>query len=236
MPDTKHFHAPLELKDLTEGSFKATFARLNVIDLDGDVTVPGAFTSGSPVKIAAWSHNWDALPVGKGVIYADDQSAWVEGLFNLNTASGRDHYEAVKFNGNDQEWSYGFEVKASSPGEFEGRQVRFLRSLDVFETSPVMRGAGIDTRTEYVKSADSIGRLLSELRAELKEGRVLSEARRQQLAMMADTVHGHIQQLSDHEMQLRQMHAETAPKPKSDGRRLWREYLALEARLNGVPA
>ena len=40
----KTFTAPLELKaDGQPGEFKAVFSTLNVIDLDKDVTVPGAF-------------------------------------------------------------------------------------------------------------------------------------------------------------------------------------------------
>src|SRR5213595_1548806 len=60
------------------GAFKATslgevtalFARLNVVDADGDVTLSGAFTEGAPVVISAYGHtSWGgALPVGKGTI------------------------------------------------------------------------------------------------------------------------------------------------------------------------
>src|SRR3990172_3589 len=50
-----------------QGLVTAVFATLNVIDEDGDVTIPGAFGEQS-VKLAAWGHGWDKLPVGRGAI------------------------------------------------------------------------------------------------------------------------------------------------------------------------
>lgn len=144
----------IDLKALGDtGSFEATFATLGVIDKDGDVTVSGAFQDGQEVRISAWGHNWGALPVGKGTIHADDTRAWVDGQFFLDTEAGLETYKTVKGLSSLQEWSYGFEVKDQSFGEFEGRQVRFLRALDVFEVSPVMIGAGIDTGTDIIKAA-----------------------------------------------------------------------------------
>jgi hypothetical protein len=51
-----------------------------------------------------------------------------------------------------QEWSYSFDILDASFGEFEGKQVRFLRKLKVHEVSPVMLGAGIGTHTRAIKS------------------------------------------------------------------------------------
>ena len=149
--ETKRIDA-LDLKlDGPEGSFRARFASFNVIDRDGDVTLPGAFTNGQPVKIAAWGHDWRALPVGKGTIYTDDRHAYVRGQFILNTTHGRDTYETVKDLGELQEWSYVYNVVDSESGRHEGRPVRFLKRLDVFEVSPVLVGAGIGTMTEAIK-------------------------------------------------------------------------------------
>lgn len=155
--DSKSFRATIQLKaDPAEaGQFVATFATLNVIDKDGDVTVPGAFQEGQAVRISAWGHNWGALPVGNGTIHADQEKAWVEGQFFLDTAAGKDTYLTVKNLGDLQEWSYGFEILKQSFGKFAERDVRFLEGLDTFEVSPVMLGAGIDTGTDAIKSAKS---------------------------------------------------------------------------------
>ena len=117
---TKLFRAPLELKEGSEetGEFQAIFATLNVIDHDGDVTVPWAFEEGQKVRISYWGHRWRDLPVGKGVIHSDGEKAWVDDAFFLDTEAGRETYRTVKNLGELQEWSYGFDVDKISFGKF----------------------------------------------------------------------------------------------------------------------
>jgi HK97 family phage prohead protease len=155
MTERKEFRAPIALKeaDGQEGTFDAVFATFNVVDRDRDVTKPGAFRDGQKVRISAWGHNWGVLPVGKGVIHADDEKAWVDGRFFLDTEGGLDTYRTVKGLEELQEWSYGFDILTSAEGEFDGERVRYLESLDVYEVSPVMLGAGIGTRTTGIKSS-----------------------------------------------------------------------------------
>jgi HK97 family phage prohead protease len=149
----KTFRAPMELKaDSEQGEFRAVFATLNVVDHDGDITEPGAFKDGQGVVIEGWNHDY-RLPVGKGVIHADDEKAWVDGQFLLETASGRDHYEAVKALQDIAEWSYTFNIEESSADTREGERVRALKKLDVWGVAPVTRGAGIGTHTERIKAS-----------------------------------------------------------------------------------
>lgn len=176
------------------GAFRATLATLQVIDKDGDVTRPGAFVVGTPVKIMQWGHNWSALAVGKGVLGADDERAWVDGQFFLDTTAGKETYLTVKALGDLQEWSYGYTVGQASYGEQEGRSVRFLEKLNVFEASPVMIGAGVGTGTDSIKSgtagmtlddhtaavlaanAEYVDRCKALVALRAKEGRTLSTA------------------------------------------------------------
>lgn len=172
----------VDVKD--EGTVQAVFSRFNVRDHDGDVTLPGAFTEGAPVRISAFGHaSWGPsrrassvpmLPVGKGVIRTTDTEAVLHGQFFLNTQAGRDTFEVVKQMGDLQEWSYGYDIPAGGAehGEFEGQKARFLKRLEVPEVSPVLLGAGIGTRTIAVKARD--GKLLD---SELEEA--LSDAGRQ---------------------------------------------------------
>lgn len=136
------------------GEFSAVFATLNVIDKDGDVTVNGAFKQGQEVLISAYQHtSWQgALNVGRGVIREDGEEAIVDGKFYIDTQHGLDAYRTVKQNGNLQQWSYGFDTMASEPGTMAGRNVQFLKELDTHEVSPVLIGAGVNTRTLAVKS------------------------------------------------------------------------------------
>ncbi len=150
--DTKKLFGAVEFKeDGKGGEFRAVFSTLNVKDLDGDVTLPGAFTDGEAVRISYWGHRWADPPVGIGVIHADEKEAWVDGKFFLDTEAGRETYQTVKNLGALQEWSYGFDISDFSFGKFEGEEVRFLRKLKVHEVSPVLLGAGIDTRTTAIK-------------------------------------------------------------------------------------
>ena len=153
MAEKKTFRGHIQFKadaDQT-GEFSAEFATLDVIDHDGDVTVPGAFQDGQETMIEAWNHNYGALPVGKGVIRERDNKAVVEGAFFLDTQGGQEHYKVVKSLGDLQEWSYTFQIEESSLGQFEDQDVQFLWKLDVWGVAPVQRGAGIETRTTSIK-------------------------------------------------------------------------------------
>ena len=146
----KTFTAPLELKaDGEPGEFKAVFSTLNVVDLDEDVTEPGAFENQETV-VEPWNHGW-TLPAGKGVIKSNDREAWIEGQFFLDTEVGKENYQTVKNLGPLAEWSYTFDIVEVGFGKFNDRDVRFLKKLDVVGVSPVTRGAGIDTRTTGIK-------------------------------------------------------------------------------------
>lgn len=152
---TKTFVVPVDFKasEETPGAFRATFSLFNVKDLDNDVTLPGAFTVGAPVRLAAWGHNWGAPAIGTGTIGADGERAWIDGQFNLNMETGRETYESVKALGSQQQWSYGYQVDEWSEGEFEKERVTFLRKLTVHEVSPVMLGAQPLTSTDRIKGA-----------------------------------------------------------------------------------
>jgi len=153
--ETKTYRAPLEVKaDSETGEVEAIFATLNVIDHDGDVTLPGAFGK-QRVVIEAWNHNLQAPPVGKGVIRERESEAILDGMFFLDTASGQEHHRVVKALEDQQEWSYTFRILDAEPGTHDGVEVRLLKSLEVAGVGPVTRGAGINTRTVAVKSAES---------------------------------------------------------------------------------
>ena len=181
----------MELKAEKPGSFTARIATLDVIDKDGDVTIPGAFPAGKTILISAYQHgSWSGgLPVGKGVIREAGSDVFVDGEFNLKTDTGREHYETVKFAPDLQEWSYGFTVKDKElDTEWNGNSVRrVLKKLDVFEASPVLRGAGMNTGTVNIKSdnegatyADQSEDLLTRIRDWLERSKSLSDLRRKQ--------------------------------------------------------
>ena len=123
-----------ELKLDDKGTIEAAFAQLNVIDADGDVTLPGAFPS-KEVPMSAYGHtSWDgALPVGKGTISEEGDWAVFKGQMFLDTTAGRDAHATLKGLGPLAEFSYGYEPTDFSFGEQAGQKVRYLKLLDVFE-------------------------------------------------------------------------------------------------------
>jgi hypothetical protein len=236
----------LELKADQEGAFSAVFATFDVIDADQDVTRPGAFKSGAPVIVGSWGHKTWELPVGRGAIKQTDNEAIVDGEFFLDTTFGRDTYQTVKNLGELQEWSYVYRVKRQSFGEHEGRDVRFIEELDVFSVDPVLKGAGVDTRTVDIKGMESgltfveHGERISELvgeyvgrvkaRADLRatEGRALSGDNLERLSGLAEA----LKSTTD---DLERLLAETAD-PKEDGALVaqFLRYQQLRARQSGA--
>jgi hypothetical protein len=238
--EQKVFRGLMEVKaDGEQGLVQAVFATLNVIDADGDVTLPGAFGT-QKVRLGAWGHAWQELPVGKGIIAEEGDKAIFDGAFFLDTEAGKEHYLTVKNLAELQEWSYGFRVVEADVGEVDGRQVRLLKRLQVFEVSPVMQGAGVDTMTVAIKSpdltyADQAEHVLASVQAFIersgsladlrsKEGRVLSGANRARLSSLHDL-------LAECAKDIKELLDTTEPEK---GLALFAEYQRTLARLQGV--
>jgi hypothetical protein len=168
------------IKDATvndAGHVNFRFAKLGVMDKGNDVIDPGAFENGKQILLSSWNHSsWgNGLSVGKGTIQEKDGYAVFDGDFNLKSAAGKDHYETVKFNGDLQEYSFGFDVLASQDMMYcascqkqvssdtcptcgtMATKARRLMKLSTFEASPVLLGQGIDTGTNNIKSLETKG-------------------------------------------------------------------------------
>lgn len=156
--DSKYLKG-VQIKDADKGTVSAVFSTFNVIDSDGDVTMSDAFTNGAEVAISAYGHtSWGgALPAGKGVIRTTKSEAILEGQFFMDTTHGKDTFAVVKAMGGRQQWSYGFDILDAAPGTFDGKDVQFLQKLDVHEVSPVLVGAGVNTRTLAAKGRKGPG-------------------------------------------------------------------------------
>lgn len=237
----------LKAEDGADGQFTAVFSTLNAVDHDGDVTLPGAFEDGKEVLISAYGHQswYGSMPIGKGVIHADEEKAWVDGQFLLNTTHGKDAYTTIKEIGGMQEWSYGFDVKESAYGDFAGQKVRFLKAVDVFEVSPVLRGAGVGTHLQIIKGrtmeeesdnaltamADYLGRVRSLTDLRVKQGRTLSQANRDRLTRHRDVI---AEIMADIEKLLEETD-EPKDEPKAaSGVAEFARFQLLSARRNGV--
>lgn len=146
----------VEIKDAERGIVEAVFSTFNVVDKDGDVTLPGAFDDGATVPVSAYGHtSWEGrLPVGFATIRQTESEAVATAQFLMDTQHGADTFRTVKslHQRGLGEWSYGYDSLDSYPGEMNGRAVRFLRKQLVHEVSPVLVGAGVGTRTLSAKA------------------------------------------------------------------------------------
>lgn len=154
-----------KLRDLkidgSTGTFKAVFATMNVVDHDGDLTLPGAFGRQkvlvSQYNHGSWGKGVEALPIGVGEIYEDGDDAVIEGEFNLDSQGGLETHKTLKYldsKGMTQEFSYALPEIDYEFREMDGQEVRVLKRIKVQEVSPVIMGAGINTRLLGVKSRD----------------------------------------------------------------------------------
>lgn len=214
MTDRKAF-TPVDFKLSETGEVSLAFSRFNVIDSDGDVTFAGALPAGKSVPMSAYGHtSWDgALPIGKGTIRESGDLGILDGSFFMDTDQGRNGYATVKAMADLQEWSYGYNVlPPSGPGTFDGKRVRELRKLDVFEVSPVLKGAGVGTGTLAIKSglpasgaslvdlftwdsevkAAILDRFTGHAAARARDGRKLSRSDRAALEDFVETLDGQL--------------------------------------------
>jgi hypothetical protein len=151
-----------EVKELDErGEGSLVFATFGVRDRDGDVIVPGSI--GEQFVVMAAAHDWTAAPIGKARIYEYGNEARADFALNLAMTGGRNWYNALKFDLDHpparQQHSFGFTADVFSYGELEGQQVRYLRRVTVHEISPVMLGAGVNTRTLTLKQREDMRRV-----------------------------------------------------------------------------
>jgi hypothetical protein len=150
-PETKRGPAgPVRIKDAARGEAEAVIATLGVVDHDGDVTLPGAFPIGGRLFISEWNHSAidrGTLPVGTGTIRVEGTRVLVDVQYFLDTERGRAAFDVVRQLGPLAEWSYGYTVTGQRYGRHDDQPVTYLTGLDVYEASPVYRGAGIGTGT-----------------------------------------------------------------------------------------
>lgn len=205
-----------------KGKVSAVFSVFNEIDSDGDVVLPQSIKSGYGEKGVAmvWGHDWKDV-IGRGEIVEEDGRAVFKGQFIMDTQRGRDAYETVKAMGDIQQWSFGYEVLDSENGMFtkdgkEEVEVRYLKSLKVWEVSPVLVGANQNTHTlavkekntEGLKFTDEIERVRNTLNAvinraqeltsiRLEKGKKLSEKSSQALLDLNYDLHNAYTDLND---------------------------------------
>lgn len=153
--------------DEEQGIVEAYVSGIGNKDSVGDIIQPGAFDTYLKVRKpkGVWSHDWDRpvsktleiyeVPAGDARLPMKMQLAGIGGLyvktqFNLKTKEGRDAFENVRFFEDEAEWSIGYQVHEAS---FDKKQkANLLKTIELYEYSPVLFGANALTSTVSLKA------------------------------------------------------------------------------------
>mgnify|MGYP001565540851 CR=1 FL=1 len=154
--DTKQL-SRVEIKDADKGEIAAVFATFDVIDADNDVHTKSTFDDGAATAISTYGHGSSLKgdpPLGIGHIRVLDNEAVMEGRYFMDNERAASEFAAVKAMSEAglQEWSYGLHKPQRRRGTLNGKSVNFIDHTGVNEVSPVLRGAGVATRTLAVKA------------------------------------------------------------------------------------
>lgn len=156
----KSMAGPVTIKNADQGIVEAVFATFNVVDHDGDLTLPEAIAADTKCVISAYGHqSWNGeLPVGWGTITKNSNEAIITAQFLIDTPHGRAAFDTVKALADQGlgEWSYGLMNVKAERKTIDGRSVRVLKAIDIPEVSPTLVGAGINTRTTGTKSVKQL--------------------------------------------------------------------------------
>lgn len=191
--ETKRF-LTLELKARSEnGSLEGYGAVTGNVDAYGDVIAPGAFDNLSEFVKAGGilvGHDWGDLPVAMiEEAREDDKGLWFKARFHSDETAQRarsvvsERLDAGKFVG----LSIGYRTLDCKWEERDGKEIRVLTKIEIFEVSVVLTPANPlagataakSMGDEYDAALAAVGRLatrLTELKAlREQDGRTLSE-------------------------------------------------------------
>ena len=165
----KQFAPELKLDSQGEGTFEAVFATMNVIDSDRDITEPGAFGKQevilSQYNHGSWGGGEKALPIGVGVIFERGEEAIVQGEFDMSDPAAVKTYKKMKYlteKGRTQKFSYSLPEIDYEIRDVDGERMRILKKIKVNEVSPVLMGAGVNTRLLDIKTGVENGQRLTD--------------------------------------------------------------------------
>lgn len=184
-----HLDIPFKIKAVSEdGLFSGYGSVFGVVDSYKEVVLPGAFAESLKVRRPAmlWQHR-SSEPIGVYTTVREDNiGLYVEGKLALKTVRGAETYELLKMDALNG-LSIGFVTREDSYDKVTG--VRSLKTVDLWEVSPVTFPANESARVSAVKAVEQINSL-SDAEAYLRDAGGLS--RREALALVAriKSLHG----------------------------------------------
>jgi HK97 family phage prohead protease len=203
--ETKQFDC--EIKSLRDNEFDAYFAAFNNIDRGGDVIEPGAFKNLDQFKRDGWvglNHDMVKLPIGYPIeIVQDTKGLRVTGQFHTTpeAQSARTVIRERMAAGKSVKGSIGYKTGETRNEWRNGRNVRVIKSMDLYECSFVNLPMNEKADFMSVKSRGQKIMTLADLKAwldlQIKAGRVLSRVNRAKLCDWHERITGMAQQIKE---------------------------------------
>lgn len=154
-----------EFKATEQGVIEGYAAYFDNVDSYQDVIVKGAFADAtnksSEVKLM-WNHNWDTVPIGTVTMLLEDEKGLSFRAELNNTALAKDVKEGIK-SGAVTKMSIGYTTEDSETVEKEGKTLRMIKKIKLFEISPVNFPAN-DMATIQSYKSDFHNEILEELK------------------------------------------------------------------------
>lgn len=145
-----------------KGLVTAIVSVFNNIDLGGDRILPGAFdktisewqAKGDPVPVI-WSHEWDQPESHIGYVDPQDLKATNVGLevkmqFDLDRPRSEQVFHLLK-NRRVTQFSFGYFTREYSYVQEDGKEVRELTDVELFEVGPTL--LGMNPATQLLEAA-----------------------------------------------------------------------------------
>lgn len=172
-----------------KGVVTALVSVFNNVDLGGDRMLPGSFdktiqdwqTKGDPVPVI-WSHDWDNPESHVGFVDPADLKQTEDGLvvrqqFDLTRPRAEQVFHLLK-NRRITQFSFGYYTTEYEYVQEEGKEIRNIKGVDLFEVGPTL--LGMNPATQLLEAASAINGM--------KAGRVLSTKNENQLKAARDLI------------------------------------------------
>lgn len=172
---TKNFTAAVkaagEGDGLGDGQFTALVAVFGNEDLGGDVVLPGAFrdsltkwaSAGDSIPVI-WSHQWNDPFAHIGWCMSAEETAdglQVTAQLDLSNPTGAQVFKLLQQR-RVKEFSFGYDILDAGYVTKDGSEVFELRTLDILEVGPTLKGMNPETQLLGTKSDDDIRRIVRE--------------------------------------------------------------------------
>jgi hypothetical protein len=159
-----------ELKEIAEdGTFRGIASVYGAEDLGGDVINKGAFTKTiqeNPNIVILWQHDAREV-IGTGTVKEWQGKIMLDGKLDLEDPMGQKAYKKLK-NRMIKGLSIGFQAIKTSWKDIEGRAVRHIEELKLWEVSVVTFPMLPSAQVTSVKNADELQQRIDALETKLK--------------------------------------------------------------------